>query len=49
VEVLLSANQINGFLNLTRRLPAYYSVIKEIVEGFVEGFFRQGKLAKQAA
>jgi hypothetical protein len=24
--------------DLTRHLPAYYSVIEEIVEGFVEGF-----------
>jgi hypothetical protein len=34
-------NTIRQLPDLTRHLPGYYSLIEEIVEGFVEGFLRR--------
>jgi hypothetical protein len=37
-RVGIVSNTIRSLPDLTRHLPAYCSVIEEIVEGFVEGF-----------
>ncbi|MGA3283420.1 MAG: hypothetical protein ABSD57_03030 [Verrucomicrobiota bacterium] len=39
------SDTIRQLPDLTHHLPAYYSVIEEIVEGFVEGFLGRGKLS----